>query len=58
MKGGKPSVDMFNNIEIQAYGDKYPLSELGQCMPRGETNILINLYDESVKGKYFINLYT
>lgn len=28
---------------------KYPLSELGQTMMRGESNILVSVYDESLK---------
>ena len=41
--------NIFDNVMVHAYGDKFPLKELAQWMLRGETNLLVSMYDDSLK---------
>ncbi|CAI2377885.1 unnamed protein product [Moneuplotes crassus] len=49
LKNYRASPNMFDHVSIPAYGDSYDLCELGQTIVRGESNILISVYDESLK---------
>ena len=49
LKSYRASPNMFDDVPVPAYGDTFPLSELGQTIVRGENNVLISVYDESIK---------
>mmetsp|Transcript_25436 Transcript_25436/g.22599 ORF Transcript_25436/g.22599 Transcript_25436/m.22599 type:complete len:179 (+) Transcript_25436:248-784(+) len=49
LKSYRASPNMFDSVPVSAYGDVYELSELGQCIVRGENNLLISVYDDTVK---------
>lgn len=40
---------MFDEVQVHAYGDVYDLSELAQTIVRGESNVLISVYDDQLK---------
>lgn len=40
---------MFDNVQVQAYGDVHDLSDLAQTIVRGESNVLISVFDEATK---------
>ena len=48
IQGGRTNPRMFDDVEVQAYNDIFPLSELAQVMVRGENNLLVQLYDQSL----------
>ena len=49
LKGYRATPNMFDEVQIHAYGDIYDLSELGQTIVRGENNLLISVYDDQLK---------
>ncbi|CAI2377497.1 unnamed protein product [Moneuplotes crassus] len=49
LKSYRASPNMFDDVSVPAYGDAYNLSELAQTIVRGENNLLISVYDESLK---------
>jgi ribosome recycling factor len=48
IKSGKASSSMLDNIQVNAYGDKFPLKELAQIIIRGENSIAVQLYDTAL----------
>lgn len=49
LKKYRASPNMFDDVQVQAYGGKHDLSELGQTIVRGENNLLVSVYDDTVK---------
>lgn len=49
LKKYRASPNMFDEVQVQAYGSKHDLSELGQTIVRGENNLLVSVYDDTVK---------
>ena len=49
LKSYRASPTMFNDVPVMAYGDVYDLSELAQTIVRGENNLLVSVYDETIK---------
>ena len=49
IKGHRASSSMFDGVVVQAYGGKHKLPDLGQTIVRGENNVVISVYDETVK---------
>jgi len=49
IKRYRASPNMFDKVVVQAYGDYSDLRDLGQTIIRGENNVLISVYDETIK---------
>ena len=49
IKSGRASPTIFNDIMVKAYGEEYPLADLATTMVQGSSNLLIKVFDESVK---------
>jgi ribosome recycling factor len=45
LRGGRVSVDMFNDIKIDAYGSKIPLSDIGQVSLKASNKLNISIFD-------------
>jgi ribosome recycling factor len=40
---------MFDHLEVVAYGEKHPFSDMCQVIVKGTNNLLIRVFDETVK---------
>jgi ribosome recycling factor len=49
VKSGRASTDIFDDIEISAYGEKHPFKDLCQTIVKGNNNLLVKIFDEAVK---------
>ena len=49
LKTYRASPNMFDRVPVPAYGEVYDLSELAQTIVRGESNLLVSVYDDSIK---------
>ncbi|CDW84088.1 ribosome recycling factor [Stylonychia lemnae] len=49
VKSGRASTDIFDDIEVTAYGEKHPFSDLCQTIVKGNNNMLVRVFDENVK---------
>ena len=46
MKSGRLTPELFEQYVIVAYGQKTPVTELAQIVPKTATSIVLNVYDE------------
>lgn len=49
IKSGRASTDIFNDIEINAYGEKHPFADLCQTIVKGTNALLVKVFDDAVK---------
>ena len=49
MRSGRASPNMFDHIEVVAYGEKHPFSDLCQVIVKGTNNLLVRVFDEAAK---------
>eukprot|EP00347_Sterkiella_histriomuscorum_P009325 403341640 len=49
VKSGRAAPDIFDHIEVIAYGEKHPFSDLCQTIVKGNNNLLVRIFDENVK---------
>ena len=49
IKTGRASPTIFNDIAVKAYGEEYPLGDLATTVVQGTNNLVIKVFDESVK---------
>jgi len=46
---GRASPNIFNDIMVKAYGEEYPLGDLATTVVQGSNNLLVKVFDETVK---------
>ncbi len=49
IRSGRATQRMFDDLQVSAYGEKYPFADLCQVMVRGNNVVLVNVYDEAVR---------
>jgi len=49
IKSGRASPTIFNDIQVRAYGEEYPLGDLATTVVQGTNSLMIKIFDESVK---------
>lgn len=49
MKTGRASPTIFDHLEVSAYGEKHPFGDLCQTIVKGNSNLLVRVFDETVK---------
>ena len=49
IKSGRAAPNMFDHIEVVAYGEKHKFSDLGQVIVKGTNNLLVRVFDENAK---------
>lgn len=49
IKSGRASPTIFNDVMVRAYGEEYPLGDLATTVVQGNNNLLIKIFDESVR---------
>lgn len=51
IKSGRASPTIFNDILVKAYGEEYPLGDLATTVVQGSNQLMIKIFDESVKDE-------
>ena len=49
IRSGRAAPNMFDHLEVVAYGEKHPFSDMCQVIVKGTNNLLIRVFDETVK---------
>ena len=49
VRSGRASPNMFDHIEVTAYGEKHPFADLCQVIVKGTNNLLVRVFDENAK---------
>ena len=49
IKTGRASPNMFDHLEITAYGEKHPFPDLCQVIVKGSNQLLVRVFDEAAK---------
>ena len=49
MRSGRASPNIFDHIEVVAYGEKHPFSDLCQVIVKGSNNLLVRVFDDASK---------
>jgi ribosome recycling factor len=49
IKSGRASPNMFDHLEITAYGEKHPFSDLCQVIVKGTNLLLVRVFDDNAK---------
>jgi ribosome recycling factor len=49
VKSGRASPTIFDHLEITAYGEKHPFTDMCQTIVKGSNNLLVRVFDENVK---------
>ena len=49
MRSGRASPNMFDHIEVVAYGEKHPFPDLCQVIVKGTNNLLVRVFDDNAK---------
>ena len=56
IKSGRATNDVFDDIEVKAYGEIYPFGDLCQTIVRGNQLLTEKVYDESVRDEVLKSL--
>ena len=51
IRSGRATADMFDDLQVQAYGDQQDWSEVCQTIVRGTASLTVKIYDPSVKDE-------
>lgn len=51
IKSGRATNDVFDDLEVKAYGEMQPFGDLCQTIVRGNQILTVKVYDESVKDE-------
>ncbi len=51
VKTGRASPNIFDHLEITAYGEKHPFPDVCQTIVKGNNNLLVKVFDENVKDE-------
>ncbi len=49
VKSGRASPNMFDHLEVVAYGEKHPFSDLCQVIVKGTNLLLVRVFDDNAK---------
>ena len=49
IRSGRASPNIFDHIEVTAYGEKHPFPDLCQVIVKGTNNLLVRVFDENAK---------
>lgn len=49
IRSGRASPNIFDHIEVIAYGEKHPFSDMCQVIVKGTNNLLVRVFDETAK---------
>ena len=49
ISSGRASPTIFNDLEVKAYGENYPLGDLAQTSVQGTNNLIVKVFDDTVK---------
>ncbi len=49
VRSGRASPNMFDHLEVVAYGEKHPFADLCQVIVKGTNNLLVRVFDENAK---------
>lgn len=49
IRSGRASPSMFDHLEVIAYGEKHPFSDLCQVIVKGTNNLMVRVFDDNVK---------
>ena len=49
VKSGRASPTIFDHLEVNAYNEKHPFQDLCQTIVKGNSNLLVRVFDENVK---------
>jgi ribosome recycling factor len=49
IRSGRASPNIFDHIEIVAYGEKHPFTDMCQTIVKGTNNLMVRVFDENVK---------
>jgi ribosome recycling factor len=56
IKSGRASNDIFDELEVNAYGEMHPFGDLTQTIVRGNQVLSVKVFDESVKDEVLKSL--
>ena len=56
IKSGRATNDVFDDLEVKAYGEMFPFGDLCQTIVRGTQILTVKVYDESVKDEVLKSL--
>ena len=56
IKSGRASNDIFDDLEVKAYGEFHPFGDLCQTIVRGNQLLTVKVFDESVKDEVIKSL--
>ena len=51
VKSGRAAPDIFDHVEVAAYGQKQPFSQVGQVIVKGSQTLLVKVFDEAVRDE-------
>ena len=51
VKSGRASPNIFDNLEVNAYGEKHTFSDLSQTIVKGTNALIVKVFDEGVKDE-------
>jgi len=51
IKSGRATADIFDDLQVKAYGDQQDWSEVCQTIVRGTSSLTVKIYDPSVKDE-------
>ncbi len=49
IKSGRASPDIFDDLEVSAYGEKHVFKDLCQTLVKGTNALIVKVFDEAVK---------
>ncbi len=49
IRSGRASPNIFDHLEIVAYGEKHPFTDMCQTIVKGTNNLMVRVFDENVK---------
>ena len=49
MRTGRASPNIFDHLEVTAYGEKHPFADLCQVIVKGSNQLLVRVFDDAAK---------
>lgn len=56
IKSGRASRDIFDDLEVKAYGEMQMFCDVAQTVVQGQQNLIVKVFDESVKDEILKSL--
>ena len=51
IKGSRASADLFDDLEVKAYGEMQDFQEVAQTIVKGDQVLIVKVYDDSIKDE-------